>query len=151
MLGKSAIGFSVTHLHAKSLTQPHSSAKQKNDFLSEASIMSQFTHPNIVKLYGVVSRVDPVMIIMEFLENGSLHHYLRVSFQIYTSKCTTIYIAKSFCWTCQAQWNKFTNAVKITISSICKDIVTIQGLSKLLSHMVVNFHQWHCGIQFVVF
>ena len=41
--------------------------------------MGQFTHPNVVKLYGVVTRVDPVMIIMEFLENGSLYHYLRVS------------------------------------------------------------------------
>lgn len=57
--------------------KPHSSAKQRNDFLSEASIMGQFTHPNVVKLYGVVTRVDPVMIIMEFLENGSLYHYLR--------------------------------------------------------------------------
>ena len=61
------------------LIQPHSSAKQRNDFLSEASIMGQFTHPNVVRLYGVVTKVDPVMIIMEFLENGSLYHYLRVS------------------------------------------------------------------------
>lgn len=47
--------------------------------------MGQFTHPNVVKLYGVVTRVDPVMIIMEFLENGSLYHYLRVSY-------TSIYV-----------------------------------------------------------
>ena len=59
--------------------QPHSSAKQRNDFLAEASIMGQFTHPNVVKLYGVVTVVEPVMIVMEFLENGSLYHYLRVS------------------------------------------------------------------------
>ena len=45
--------------------------------------MGQFTHPNVVKLYGVVTRVDPVMIIMEFLENGSLYHYLRVSHTCY--------------------------------------------------------------------
>ena len=41
--------------------------------------MGQFNHPNVVKLYGVVTRVEPVMIIMEFLENGSLFHFLRVS------------------------------------------------------------------------
>ena len=59
--------------------QPHSSAKQRNDFLSEASIMGQFTHPNVIKLYGVVTVVEPVMIVMEFLENGSLYRFLRVS------------------------------------------------------------------------
>ena len=40
--------------------------------------MGQFTHPNVVKLYGVVTEVDPVMIVMEFMENRSLYHYLRV-------------------------------------------------------------------------
>ncbi len=50
----------------------------KNDFLTEASIMGQFDHPNVIKLYGVVTRVEPAMIVMEFVENGSLYHYLRV-------------------------------------------------------------------------
>ncbi len=40
--------------------------------------MGQFDHPNIVKFYGVVTRVEPVMIIMELMENGSLYHYLKV-------------------------------------------------------------------------
>jgi serine/threonine protein kinase len=60
--------------------QPHSSAKRKEDFLSEASVMGQFDHPNIVKFYGVVTRVEPVMIIMELMENGSLYDFLRVRF-----------------------------------------------------------------------
>lgn len=55
--------------------QPNSS---KEDFLSEAFIMGQFSHPNVVKLYGVVTRVEPVMIVMELMENKSLHHYLKV-------------------------------------------------------------------------
>ena len=42
------------------------------------SVMGQFRHPNVVKLYGVISRVDPVMIVMEYLENGSLDRYLQV-------------------------------------------------------------------------
>ena len=41
--------------------------------------MGQFTHPNVIKLYGVVTVVEPVMIVMEFLENGSLYRFLRVS------------------------------------------------------------------------
>ena len=44
--------------------------------------MGQFSHPNVIKLYGVVTRVDPVMIIMELMENGSLYDYLRVNNKI---------------------------------------------------------------------
>lgn len=41
-------------------------------------VMGQFHHDNVVTLYGVISRVDPVMIVMEFLQNGSLDRYLQV-------------------------------------------------------------------------
>ena len=37
-----------------------SSAEDKIKLLQEAIIMGQFTHPNIVQLYGIVSRGDPV-------------------------------------------------------------------------------------------
>ncbi|XP_010888800.1 ephrin type-A receptor 4 [Esox lucius] len=53
------------------------SEKQRRDFLSEASIMGQFDHPNIIRLEGVVTRCKPVMIITEFMENGSLDTFLR--------------------------------------------------------------------------
>ncbi|XP_029561414.1 ephrin type-A receptor 3-like isoform X4 [Salmo trutta] len=51
--------------------------KQRRDFLSEASIMGQFDHPNIIRLEGVVTRCKPVMIITEFMENGSLDTFLK--------------------------------------------------------------------------
>uniref|UniRef100_A0AAR2KNH2 receptor protein-tyrosine kinase n=1 Tax=Pygocentrus nattereri TaxID=42514 RepID=A0AAR2KNH2_PYGNA len=51
--------------------------KQRRDFLSEASIMGQFDHPNIIHLEGVVTKSSPVMIITEFMENGSLDSFLR--------------------------------------------------------------------------
>ena len=41
--------------------------------------MGQFLHPNVIKLIGVLTKVDPAMIVMEFMENGSLYTYLRVS------------------------------------------------------------------------
>ena len=41
--------------------------------------MGQFDHPNVIKLYGVLTRVEPVMIVMEYMEKGSLYYYLRVS------------------------------------------------------------------------
>lgn len=52
--------------------------KQRRDFLSEASIMGQFDHPNVIHLEGVVTKSSPVMIITEFMENGSLDSFLRV-------------------------------------------------------------------------
>ncbi|KTG40881.1 hypothetical protein cypCar_00004305 [Cyprinus carpio] len=52
--------------------------KQRRDFLCEASIMGQFDHPNVVHLEGVVTRGKPVMIVIEYMENGSLDAFLRV-------------------------------------------------------------------------
>ncbi|XP_060947495.1 ephrin type-A receptor 7 isoform X4 [Limanda limanda] len=51
--------------------------KQRREFLCEASIMGQFDHPNVVHLEGVVTRGKPVMIVIEYMENGSLDAFLR--------------------------------------------------------------------------
>ncbi|XP_039250692.2 ephrin type-B receptor 3-like [Styela clava] len=51
--------------------------QQKLDFLGEASIMGQFDHPNVIRLEGVVTRTRPLMIVTEFMENGSLDTFLR--------------------------------------------------------------------------
>ncbi|GAA6105358.1 ephrin type-A receptor 5 [Tachysurus ichikawai] len=51
--------------------------KQRRDFLAEASIMGQFDHPNIIHLEGVVTKSKPVMIITEYMENGSLDSFLK--------------------------------------------------------------------------
>lgn len=53
--------------------------KARNDFLTEASIMGQFEHPNVIFLQGVVTKSNPVMIITEYMENGSLDTFLRVN------------------------------------------------------------------------
>uniref|UniRef100_A0A670J3T8 receptor protein-tyrosine kinase n=1 Tax=Podarcis muralis TaxID=64176 RepID=A0A670J3T8_PODMU len=53
--------------------------KQRIDFLSEASIMGQFNHHNIIRLEGVVSKYKPFMIITEYMENGALDKFLRVN------------------------------------------------------------------------
>ncbi|CAL4073921.1 unnamed protein product [Meganyctiphanes norvegica] len=59
--------------------KPGSSEKARVDFLTEASIMGQFEHPNVIFLQGVVTKSNPVMIITEYMENGSLDHFLRVN------------------------------------------------------------------------
>uniref|UniRef100_A0A8C1WJN0 Ephrin type-A receptor 6 n=1 Tax=Cyprinus carpio TaxID=7962 RepID=A0A8C1WJN0_CYPCA len=51
--------------------------RQRRDFLREASIMGQFDNPNIIRLEGVVTKSRPVMIVVEYMENGSLDSFLR--------------------------------------------------------------------------
>ncbi|XP_010215825.1 PREDICTED: ephrin type-A receptor 2, partial [Tinamus guttatus] len=51
--------------------------KQRVDFLSEAGIMGQFGHHNVIRLEGVVSKNKPFMIITEYMENGALDKFLR--------------------------------------------------------------------------
>uniref|UniRef100_A0A8B9P3V3 receptor protein-tyrosine kinase n=1 Tax=Apteryx owenii TaxID=8824 RepID=A0A8B9P3V3_APTOW len=51
--------------------------KQRVDFLSEAGIMGQFCHHNVIHLEGVVSKHKPFMIVTEYMENGALDKFLR--------------------------------------------------------------------------
>ncbi|KAJ8331961.1 hypothetical protein SKAU_G00430580, partial [Synaphobranchus kaupii] len=53
--------------------------KQRRDFLSEASIMGQFEHPNIIHLEGIITASCPVMILTEYMENGALDAFLRLN------------------------------------------------------------------------
>ncbi|KAK5934110.1 hypothetical protein CgunFtcFv8_014533 [Champsocephalus gunnari] len=57
--------------------KPGYSEKQRQDFLSEASIMGQFSHPNIIRLEGVVTKFKHLMIVTEYMENGALDTYLK--------------------------------------------------------------------------
>uniref|UniRef100_A0A672ZUP2 receptor protein-tyrosine kinase n=1 Tax=Sphaeramia orbicularis TaxID=375764 RepID=A0A672ZUP2_9TELE len=57
--------------------KPGYSEKQRQDFLGEASIMGQFSHPNIIRLEGVVTKFKHAMIVTEYMENGALDMYLK--------------------------------------------------------------------------
>lgn len=37
-------------------------------FLEEAALMAQFDHPNIIRLVGVVTDAQPIMIVVELAE-----------------------------------------------------------------------------------
>jgi serine/threonine protein kinase len=54
-----------------------SSEKARADFLMEASIMGQFDHENVIRLIGVVTRTEPIMILTEYMLYGSLDQFLR--------------------------------------------------------------------------
>lgn len=47
------------------------------DFLTEAIIMSQFNHPNIVKFIGITFEKDYRFIVTELLIGGDLQEFLR--------------------------------------------------------------------------
>ena len=52
------------------------SDENKKDFLGEAQLLSQFNHPNVLSLLGVVTTDDPVLIITPYMKNGDLHSFL---------------------------------------------------------------------------
>lgn len=52
--------------------------RERGVFLSEAGVLGQFDHPNVLKLEGVITHTPPERIIMEFMENGPLDAFLRV-------------------------------------------------------------------------
>ena len=45
---------------AVKLLKEEATETDKVKFLQEAAIMAQFKHPNVVSLYGVVSKTEPV-------------------------------------------------------------------------------------------
>ncbi|XP_073532013.1 proto-oncogene tyrosine-protein kinase ROS isoform X2 [Phyllobates terribilis] len=51
--------------------------EEKVEFLKEAHLMSQFHHPNILKLLGVCLHNVPQYIILELMDGGDLLSYLR--------------------------------------------------------------------------
>uniref|UniRef100_A0A3Q3EF92 receptor protein-tyrosine kinase n=1 Tax=Kryptolebias marmoratus TaxID=37003 RepID=A0A3Q3EF92_KRYMA len=51
--------------------------QQRREFLREASIIGQFNNSNIIRLEGVVTKSKPVMIVVEYMENGALDSFLR--------------------------------------------------------------------------
>uniref|UniRef100_A0A669DDF4 receptor protein-tyrosine kinase n=1 Tax=Oreochromis niloticus TaxID=8128 RepID=A0A669DDF4_ORENI len=57
--------------------KPGYSEKQRQDFLSEATIMGQFSHPNIIHLEGVITKFKHAMIVTEYMENGALDTHLK--------------------------------------------------------------------------
>ncbi|KAL0962460.1 hypothetical protein UPYG_G00340260 [Umbra pygmaea] len=54
------------------------SDKQRRSFLSEAGILGQFDHSNIVRLEGVITNAgNTMMIVVESMSNGALDSFLR--------------------------------------------------------------------------
>ena len=48
----------------------------KQELLEEAAVMAQFVNPHVVELVGVVTVGNPIYVIVEYMEHGSLKGYL---------------------------------------------------------------------------
>lgn len=63
----------------KTLKQ-NANQKEKQDLLEELEVMKMLEpHPNVVTLIGCCAEQDPVLLIMEYIPNGTLQSYLRES------------------------------------------------------------------------
>jgi serine/threonine protein kinase len=61
----------VKRLHAQA------SSEARQEILEEAAIMAQFEHPCVVALVGVVTKGDPILAVLEYMEKGALLSYIR--------------------------------------------------------------------------
>ncbi|XP_068943525.1 ephrin type-B receptor 6 isoform X4 [Petaurus breviceps papuanus] len=52
---------------------------QRGAFLGRAAVLGQFHHPNVLRLEGVVTKSQPLMVLTELMENGPLDSFLRSS------------------------------------------------------------------------
>ncbi|CAG0883389.1 unnamed protein product [Cyprideis torosa] len=55
----------------------NASLQQRERFEDEASLLSQFSNPNICNMLGKVSRSEPNAVVLEYAAFGNLHQYLR--------------------------------------------------------------------------
>lgn len=56
--------------------QGNSKANVK-EIMKEARVMRNFDHPNVVRMFGVAIEREPLALVMEFVDGGSLDSYLR--------------------------------------------------------------------------
>uniref|UniRef100_A0A0K0E3N4 Tyrosine-protein kinase n=1 Tax=Strongyloides stercoralis TaxID=6248 RepID=A0A0K0E3N4_STRER len=64
-----------------------------HEFLAEAAIMKDLTHPNLVSLIGICTREAPLFIITEFMNKGNLLDYLRKIEKDSLPASVTLYMA----------------------------------------------------------
>ncbi|KAM0730947.1 Tyrosine-protein kinase transforming protein ros [Formica fusca] len=55
------------------------SSQEKKKFLEEARLMNHFRHKHVLRLLGVCSDEDSLLIVLELMENGDLLQYLKDS------------------------------------------------------------------------
>jgi len=70
--------------------------EERINFFQEASLMSQFEHPNVITLFGVLVGKKPCMV-LEFLERGNLWKYLTRVKRIRTKENVKVILFELHC------------------------------------------------------
>ena len=60
-------------------TTEGASESVRKDFLGEAHMLAKFKHPNVLELLKVVTKNEPILVIIPFMGNGDLKSYLKGS------------------------------------------------------------------------
>lgn len=79
------------------------------DFLGEAKVMKNLRHPNILALYAVCSREQPLLIVMEYMPDGALREVLQnehITFQLQIHIATQVSHSLYNCWTPQCTFRR---------------------------------------------
>ena len=71
----------------KVLHKSADAATARGQLLEEAALMAQFDHANVVKLIGVVTQGNPLLVVMEFCSGGALDSYLQANDCPYDRLC----------------------------------------------------------------
>ena len=82
--------------------KPGSDEMDQVKFLQEAAIMGQFKHPNVIKLYGVVTVGEPVSIQYTLMDDFE-YHSVDVSFQGWSRKSLGMRLYKTTVWLLPSQ------------------------------------------------
>ena len=78
--GDTTVAIKVLHKSADAATA-------RGQLLEEAALMAQFDHLNVVKLIGVVTQGNPLLVVMEFCSGGALDSYLHDNDSSYEKLC----------------------------------------------------------------
>ncbi|XP_078577731.1 proto-oncogene tyrosine-protein kinase receptor Ret-like isoform X2 [Branchiostoma floridae x Branchiostoma japonicum] len=62
---------------AVKMLKDYASASEMRDLISELELLSQVSHPNIIKLIGACTEHGPVYVIVEYARHGCLRDFLR--------------------------------------------------------------------------
>eukprot|EP00128_Syssomonas_multiformis_P014976 Colp12_sorted_trinity150504_noHs@21578 len=73
-MGQSAVTVAIKAL--KDVGVSELDAKLQEAFLKEVCVAVEFEHPNVVRLIGVSTLEQPMLMVMEYMQNGDLRKYL---------------------------------------------------------------------------
>lgn len=71
--------------------------KLEKNLVAEAKIMAKFDSNYVVKFRGLCVHFRPYMVLMEFMENGDLHSFIKNNRSIYVERFTSDYSSPAQC------------------------------------------------------